>query len=154
VVYDDDHYYLGGVLAEHLVQQGCTVTLITPSAYVSEWTINTLEQESIHRRLAGCGVNIILNRGITRIAADHVISNCSYTDTERSIECDAVLMLASRVGRDTVHTALLARESDWPGPIAWATYAGHRFARDIDSPDIGDALPFRRELTALAFEIS
>ena len=37
-----------------------------------------------------------------------------------------------------------------PGPIAWATYAGHRYARELDMPDIGDALPFRREVTALA----
>ncbi|RUW85066.1 hypothetical protein EOA29_06590 [Mesorhizobium sp. M1E.F.Ca.ET.063.01.1.1] len=37
-----------------------------------------------------------------------------------------------------------------PGPIAWATYAGHRFARELDEPDIGDALPFRREVAALA----
>ena len=34
-------------------------------------------------------------------------------------------------------------------PIAWATYAGHRYARELDTPDIGDALPFRREVTQL-----
>ena len=39
-----------------------------------------------------------------------------------------------------------------PGPIAWATYAGHRYARELDMPDIGDALPFRREVTALAVD--
>ena len=31
-------------------------------------------------------------------------------------------------------------------PIAWATYAGHRYANELDEDDIGDALPFRREL--------
>ena len=36
-----------------------------------------------------------------------------------------------------------------PAPIAWATYAGHRYARELDTPDIGDALPFRREVTQL-----
>ena len=39
-----------------------------------------------------------------------------------------------------------------PGPIAWATYAGHRYARELDMPDIGDNLPFRREITELAAE--
>ena len=43
-------------------------------------------------------------------------------------------------------------DAEAPGPIAWATYAGHRFARELDEPDIGDALPFRREVTALAAE--
>ncbi|WP_170136637.1 hypothetical protein [Mesorhizobium loti] len=43
-------------------------------------------------------------------------------------------------------------DAEAPGPIAWATYAGHRFARELDEADIGDALPFRREVTALAAE--
>ena len=36
-----------------------------------------------------------------------------------------------------------------PAPVAWATYAGHRYARELDGPDIGDALPFRREVAQL-----
>ena len=50
VVFDDDHYYMGGVLAELCAQKGCAVTLVTPSAFVSDWTANTLEQLQIHRR--------------------------------------------------------------------------------------------------------
>ncbi|MDO7655929.1 MAG: NAD(P)-binding protein, partial [Paracoccaceae bacterium] len=72
LLYDDDHYYMGGVLAELLVQKGAKVTLVTPSAYVSDWTNNTLEQATIHRRLAGMGVRIVLNRGVSLIAKDHV----------------------------------------------------------------------------------
>ena len=34
----------------------------------------------------------------------------------------------------------------------WATYAGHRYARELDAESIGDALPFRREITRLAVE--
>ena len=36
-----------------------------------------------------------------------------------------------------------------PGPIAWATYAGRRYAEGIDAPDRGDALSFRREVAGL-----
>ena len=36
-----------------------------------------------------------------------------------------------------------------PAAIAWATYAGHRYAEELDEPDIGDALPFRREIARL-----
>ena len=39
-----------------------------------------------------------------------------------------------------------------PAAIAWATYAGHRYARELDEPDRGDDVPFRRELAALAEE--
>ncbi len=36
------------------------------------------------------------------------------------------------------------------GPIAWATYAGRRYAADLDAPNRGDALSFRREIAAVA----
>ncbi len=78
----------------------------------------------------------------------------------------AVVLVASRVGNDVLYTDLQARKADWAdagirsvtligdaaaaGPIAWATYAGHRYARELDEPDRGDSLPFRREVTALA----
>ena len=168
VLFDDDHYYMGGVLAELLASRGADVTLITPSAYVSDWTNNTLEQAVIHARLVEMGVEIVLNRGVTEIAADHVLSNCVYTGRTTRYDADAVVMVASRQGRDGLYHDLLAREADWadagiksvrlfgdaeaPGPIAWATYAGHRYARELDGEDIGDALPFRREITELAAE--
>ncbi len=166
VIFDDDHYYMGGVLAELLAAQGAKVTLVTPSAFVSDWTANTLEQGAIHRRLVECGVSIVLNRGIAAISADHALSNCSYTGQTTQIAAQAVVLVTSRTGNDGVYRDLQARQADWadagiksvklfgdaeaPGPIAWATYAGHRYARNLDGPDIGDALPFRREITALA----
>ncbi|MFT5218749.1 MAG: dimethylamine/trimethylamine dehydrogenase [Planctomycetota bacterium] len=165
VVFDDDHYYMGGVIAELLVEQGAKVTLVTPSAYVSEWTNNTLEQASIHKRLAELGVEIVLNRAITRIENKQVFDECAFSGMANSIEADAVVMVASRVGNDGLWQDLLAREDEWaaqgiesikligdaqsPAPIAWATYAGHRYARELDMPDIGDALPFRREVAQL-----
>lgn len=51
VVFDDDHYDKGAVIAEQRGQNGAQVTLVTPLAYVSEWTLNTLEQGFIHKRL-------------------------------------------------------------------------------------------------------
>ena len=160
LLYDDDHYYMGGVLAELLVQKGAKVTLVTPSAYVSDWTNNTLEQATIHRRLAGMGVRIVLNRGVSLIAKDHVMTNCVYTGDLTPEVADAVVIVASRLSSDGLWQALQQRQNEWadagilsvklvgdaaaPGPIAWATYAGHRFARELDMPDIGDAVPFRR----------
>ncbi len=166
VVYDDDHYYMGGVMAEVMAQAGAKVILVTPSAYVSDWTRNTLEQGAIHLRLDDLGVDIRLNRGVTAIHASEIETNCSYTDRRNTIGCDAVVMVASRTSDDQLYHDLLARQDDWadagvrsvkiigdaaaPAPIAWATYAGHRYARELDMPDIGDALPFRREVTELS----
>jgi dimethylamine/trimethylamine dehydrogenase len=168
VIYDDDHYYMGGVLAELLRKEGCEVTIITPAAYLSEWTNNTLEQHAIHKKLAEMGVEIVLNRGVTEIGKGHVVSNCTFTDTTREYGCDAVVMVSSKLENAGVYDDLKAREGDWadagiksvkligdanaPGPIAWATYAGHRYARELDGEDIGDDLPFRREITELAVD--
>ncbi len=168
IVYDDDHYYMGGVLAELLAKNGADVTLITPSAFVSDWTNNTLEQIAIHPRLVDAGVDIVLNRGVVEIHADHVVSNCTYTDRTQKHEADAIVIVASRLEQNGVYNDLKAQEDKWadagiksvkligdanaPGPIAWATYAGHRYARELDMPDIGDDLPFRREITELAID--
>jgi dimethylamine/trimethylamine dehydrogenase len=112
------------------------------------------------------GVEIVLNRGVTAIGAGHVVSNCTYTGQTRKIDCDAVVIVASKRENNQIFHDLQARKAEWadagikslriigdaeaPGPIAWATYAGHRYARELDGDDIGDALPFRREITELA----
>lgn len=138
---------------------------VTPSAFVSDWTANTLEQSQIHRRLAGLGVAIRLNTGIAAVQAGGVETSCTYTDTRGVLACDAVVLVTSRTSNDGVFLDLMARQGDWgdagirsvkvigdaaaPAPIAWATHAGHRYARDLDTPDLGDALPFRREVTRI-----
>ncbi|WP_292183285.1 hypothetical protein [Mesorhizobium sp.] len=105
---------------------------------------------------------------MTHIVAGGVATVCSYTGSQRDIAADAVVLVTSRQHDDGVWQELKARRDEWadrgirsikiigdaeaPSPIAWATYAGHRFARELDEADIGDALPFRREVTALAAE--
>jgi dimethylamine/trimethylamine dehydrogenase len=165
ILFDDDHYYMGGVVAELLAGKGCEVTLITPSAYVSNWTNNTLEQAAIHARLVDAGVDIVLNRALVRIEQGEITSECVYSGKTTSMSADAVVMVASRRANDDLWQQLSEREAEWathgiksikvigdaqsPAPIAWATYAGHRYARELDGPDVGDALPFRREVAQL-----
>lgn len=167
-LYDDDHYYMGGVLAELLIQNGCRVTLVTTSAHISEWTNNTLEQAEIHKRLARMGVDIELNRGVVSIANGSITTNCVYTNDTREHETGAIVIVASLLPNDGLYHALKSQKAEWadagiksvkiigdanaPGPIAWATYAGHDYARGLDGNPIGDALPFRREIAELAVD--
>ena len=51
LVFDDDNFYLGAVIAEKLVGDGHTVTLVTTASKVSSWTENTLEQHRIQARV-------------------------------------------------------------------------------------------------------
>ena len=168
VIYDDDHYYMGGVLAELLCTKGCTVTLITPAAYVSEWTNNTLEQTFIHKKLIDLGVEIHLNRAVSEISKGSVETECVYSGAKDTLQAEGVVLVTARIGNDVLWQDLIKREQEWkdagiksikvigdaeaPAPIAWATYAGHRFARELDQADIGDALPFRREVAGLAID--
>jgi len=165
IVFDDDHYYMGGVLAELLAKQGCQVTLITPASRVSEWTSNTLEQAAIHKRLANLGINIVLNQGLVNIGEGHLVSDCVFSGMTKTYPCDSVVMVSSRTSDNAVYQSLMEREAEWadagiktvkligdaeaPGPIAWATYAGHRYARELDEPVRVDVLSFRREVTGL-----
>lgn len=164
-IFDDDHYYMGGVLAELLAGGDASVTLVTPAAHVSEWAMNTLEQAQIHARLAGMGVEIVLNSGVDAVIPGGLRTSCVYSGRIREIEADAVVLVTCREPSDGLWRELKLREAEWvargirsikafgdaeaPGPIAWATYAGHRYARELDAPETGDSLPFRREVTGL-----
>jgi dimethylamine/trimethylamine dehydrogenase len=165
VVYDDDHYYMGSVLAELLVQNGNRVTYLTPATKVAEWSFNTLEQGTIQARLLEIGVDIKVTRGLDSVQAGGVTGICTYTGRLENVPCDAVVMVTSRLPEDQLYLDLKAREAEWadhgirsvkvigdanaPAAIAWATYAGHRYAEELEQPEIGDRLPFRREVAGL-----
>jgi dimethylamine/trimethylamine dehydrogenase len=165
VIYDDDHYYMGGVLAELLVAKGARVTYVTPSTMVSEWSTNTLEQAQIQRRLLELGVAVKASHAVTALGDTGVTLACAYTGREHDVPCDAALLVTARLPNDALYTELLAEKWKWaeygiksvkavgdaqaPAAIAWATYAGHRYAEEFDSADIGDSLPFRREVAGL-----
>jgi dimethylamine/trimethylamine dehydrogenase len=164
-VYDDDHYYMASVLAELLVQNGNRVTFLTSSTKVSEWSVNTLEQGTIQARLLEIGVDVRVTRGLGSVQAGSVTGICTYTGRTEEIACDAVVMVTARLPNDQLYLDLKSRQSEWadhgiasvkligdanaPAAIAWATYAGHRYAEELEAPDRGDQLPFRREVAGL-----
>ncbi len=165
ILYDDDHFYMGSVLAELLVAQGCEVEFVTPATKVAEWTENTLEQRFIQTRLMERGVTLHLSHAPLRFGSGGALLACTYTGRTREVAAEAAVLVTSRVAEDGLYHDLKARQADWaaagivsvqaigdadaPGPIAWATYAGRRYAEEMDAPDIGDALSFRREITEL-----
>ncbi|MDX1554786.1 MAG: NAD(P)-binding protein, partial [Xanthomonadales bacterium] len=58
LVFDFDNYYLGGLLAEHLADQGLEVHYATPAGHASAWTIMTNELPFVHQALAQRGVRV------------------------------------------------------------------------------------------------
>jgi dimethylamine/trimethylamine dehydrogenase len=166
VIYDDDHYYMGGVLAELLVNAGRTVTLITPRASVSSWTTNTMEQHRIQRRLLELDVEIVASHAVVSVAADAVRTACVFTGRERELPTGAAVFVTARLPRDAIYRELRERRDRWaaaglrsvkavgdclaPGTIAAAVWEGRRYAEELDQPDDrGDTVPFLREVTGL-----
>ncbi|HEX2581513.1 MAG TPA: FAD-dependent oxidoreductase [Dongiaceae bacterium] len=156
LVYDDDHYYLGGVIAEKLRDHGLDVTIVTPEVGVSSWTTHTLEFIPIQSRLLRRGVRIEANRNLIGIAGDQATVICVYTGTRYALPARAVVSVTARLPEDGLYEALrgqtgpksVTRIGDClaPGPIAYAVYSGHAFARGLDAPP-GEDVPFRRPLT-------
>ncbi len=161
VVFDDDHYYMGGILAEKLRLDELNVTYVTPMADVSHWTHNTMEQGRIQTRLMELGVKIVPLNNLSSIHADHVELSCVYTDQAMTLPCNAVVMVTMRDAQDDLYDTLtsgagsalksVTRIGDCysPGTIAAAVYSGHRFAREHGEPPV-QGVPFRRELPSLA----
>ncbi len=167
VIYDDDHYYMGGVLAELLARAGRHVTLVTPAVCASSWTTNTMEQHRIQRRLLELDVHIVASHAVVGTAAGAVHAACVFTGREREIGADAAVLVTARLPIDGLYQGLLERRSDWadagletvnavgdclaPGTIAAAVWEGRRYAEELDEPtDRGDTVPFLREVTELA----
>ncbi|MBU6397156.1 MAG: FAD-dependent oxidoreductase [Rhodospirillales bacterium] len=166
LVWDDDHYYMGGVMAELLAERGYDTIYATPASEASTWTRNTMEQHFIQRRMLEKGVSIKSFKVISHISRDHVTLSCAFTGREERVEVDAVILITARLPNDSLRLALEARSEEFadsgiesvttigdalaPATIAHAVYAGHRYAEELDAPPLPDGtLPFRREIAQL-----
>jgi dimethylamine/trimethylamine dehydrogenase len=147
VLFDDDHYYMGSAIAELLVEDGYAVTLVTPEPEVAAWTHKTMEQHRIQARLLDLGVRVVVAHTADRVTGDGLVVRCAYTVRERVIECDAAVLVTSRLPNDALALGLLDLTDEWasagltsvraigdalsPGSIAAAVWDGHRFAEDV-----------------------
>jgi len=161
VVFDDDHYYMGGVLAEKLRRDGFEVALVTPAEAASAWTANTLELKPIQKGLLELGIEIIPNRTVTAFRGDHVELACVFTGRRSERPCASVVTVTARLPEEGLYRELQSDpdalaaagirsvtaigDAFAPATIAAAVYAGHRYARELGEPP-APAVPFKREL--------
>jgi len=149
VVFDDDHYYMGSVLAEELVAKGVEVVFVTSENLVSAWGTMTDEQYQVQQRLIQLGVEIITAHGLDEFDGSNARLSCVYTERTRVVAADAVVLVTTRTPVDglyreiagtiesnssgSVPAATLHKigDCDAPAIIAAAIYAGHRYAREL-----------------------
>ena len=151
VVFDDDHYYLGGVIAEALRRAGLEVTLVTPANEVSTWTTHTEEQHRIQARILRLGVAVETGTALASVNEGSVTLESIHTGEARELEAVNVVMVTSREPLDALYQTLneripIERIGDClaPGTIATAVYSGHRYAREADA-EVSLGVPFARE---------
>ena len=151
LVYDEDNYYMGGLLAEFLRAKGLEVTLATPSEVVSEWAGKTTERWSVRTRLMQQGVAIETAQNLDSYDGTDATLKCIFTGAEKRLPFGSVVMVTQRAPNDTLYHDLLASaggdasnlpftlkrigDCEAPAIIAAAVYAGHRYARELDLPE-------------------
>jgi dimethylamine/trimethylamine dehydrogenase len=159
VVFDDEHYYMGGVIAEELRRRGLAATLVTTAGSVSAWTEASLEQPFIQARVLEAGIEVIVSHSVAAVGEREIEIACVYTDRRRSLRAASAVMVTSRLPNTELYDALVSdpaalaeagirsvtRIGDClnPGIIAAAVYDGHRCARELDAPSAD--LSFRVE---------
>jgi dimethylamine/trimethylamine dehydrogenase len=160
VIFDDDHYYMGGILAEKLRREGHEVLLVTPAPDISTWTHNTLEQHIIQKKLLELGVELAPQTDLVAVHAGMVELSCVFTDRRTEKACDSLLLVTERIPNEELFEALEADQERLtsagiktlrcigdclaPGTIAAAVYSGHLAARELES-EPQEEVPFLRE---------
>jgi dimethylamine/trimethylamine dehydrogenase len=148
LVYDDDGFYMAGLIAEKLAQNGNRVYYVTSQTRVSYWSIHTEEQPRIHRRLFKLGVHINLNQELTGFDGEDAFLRCVYTGLEQNLPIENIALVTCRIPQDILFhelqdaieksvegapkTVQRIGDADAPAIIASAVYAGHKYARELD----------------------
>jgi dimethylamine/trimethylamine dehydrogenase len=148
MVYDADGYYMGGVIAERLRAAGLEVTLVTPDDRVSSWANNTGEGWRVPGHLMGLGITLLTAHSLSWFDGATATLACVHSDRERELRAGGIVLVGQRAPVDDLYTSLryapdgshadlpftLARIGDCEAPaiIAAATYAGHRYAQELD----------------------
>jgi dimethylamine/trimethylamine dehydrogenase len=157
VIYDDDHYYMGGVLAELLATQGCKVSLVTPAPLVSYWSQYTLEQQRIQAKLMKLGVKLYPQNVLSKIKKDSVRLSNDISGDQLELPYDGVVLVTDRIPNDSLYQSLKPKldrgklnslriigDAEAPNIIAQAVFAGHLAAREFDEEKV-EGTPFKVE---------
>ncbi len=165
VVFDDDHYYMGGVIAEKLRAAGHEVTIVTPLMELSRWSEYTLEMEKIMSQVLSMGIELITDHNIAHIGDNSIeIYNVYHEEKRQHLGYQSLVLTTSRLPNDTLYRELaaepeklekagittLARVGDCvaAGTIQHAVYEGHKFARELDAGAVAD-VPYKVEYVRL-----
>ena len=163
LVYDCEGYFMGASLAEKLARDGKAVRLVTPFPTVAPYLDQTGENIFQLPLLHKLGVEMLASHLVTAIG-EGTTSGVMRLAPEVPLEwnVDAVVIVTSRTPDDRLYDAL-KRDPDAHGReriealyhvgdcvtprmfVADAVFDGHRLAREIDTDNPEEPLPYLRE---------
>lgn len=165
VIYDDDHYYMGNVLAGHLAAQGHEVHLVCPLPSIAEWMGYTLESQRVIDEMLDLGVQMHPNTTATRWTGSSL--QITRSDTRQAmpqIEGAHLIAVGARSPRDALYSELRADQTLGnrvtgigdclaPGIIQAAVFSGHAMARRLIGHEPENGI-YKRETPVLFERVS
>jgi len=149
IIFDDEHYYMGTLIAELVRAKGLPVTLVTPSDVVSEWGGYTYDRWRAKTQLLKLGVTLITAHNLVSCDGNKASISCEYSGQEQEIECQSIVLVTARSPKDALYQAILGKidagienapksikrigDCEAPAIIASAVYSGHKYARELDA---------------------
>jgi dimethylamine/trimethylamine dehydrogenase len=161
VVYDCDGYFLGVSIAEFIAGKGREVLVVTPFEKLAPYMAYTGESSFMTDRLEELRVKTATGCLVTEVRDGRVGGRSVSRSRPVGWEAAGVVLVTQRLSNEQVYRTLKAeperlesegvrglyRAGDCRAPriIADAIFDGHRLAREIESANPDEALPFIRE---------
>ncbi len=162
LIYESEEYYAGASVAQMLAAKGHDVTLVTQHVQVASWMNFTLEGTFVQTDLRRLGVKILTQTMVDQVQPGVVTTSSIWTpDHKEHHQVDTVIMSSARVPNDGIYRELRSQpdnlkeagidglyvvgSANAPGMIIDSVFQAHRLAREIDSEDPMNPLPFIRE---------
>jgi dimethylamine/trimethylamine dehydrogenase len=156
VVFDDENYYLGPLIALKLASEGAHVRYVTTEGRAGAWSQFTQEQERTQRALLERGVEVEVNMALEAFDRSTATLACVFTGRTSEVPASAVVLVTAREAEEALYRALVGEGDEeqtavgagqpplasvqrigdclQPALIATAVYSGHRAARELGRP--------------------
>ena len=161
IIFDFDYYYMGGLIAEYIKGLGHEVTIITPFEKVSPWSFNSNEVSEIESRLLDIDIKVLTKHRIDDIGESSIKIIHQVTNKKTDVDRGSLVLVGHRKQSDSLYTLLTSDEdalkasgiksvqnigdSNAPGAVVHATYAGHLYANTFDQEDGASSNDFKLE---------
>jgi dimethylamine/trimethylamine dehydrogenase len=149
IIFDDDHYYMGSVIAELVRSKGNQVTLVTPADVLSEWGGYTYDRWRAKTQLLKLGVRLTTAHNLASCDGNKAVLSCQYSGQKHEIACQSIVLVTARSPSDQLYQLLVTQmetgvdkapqsvkrigDCEAPAIIAAAVYSGHKYARELDT---------------------